>query len=159
MNSYIHVDSPIGRLLLCSDGVALTGLYMDVPGHAPRGLEQAVEDAGAGPLRNAAHQLAEYFGGDRREFDLPLRLQGTDFQRRVWRVLTEIPYGETWSYGQLAKRIDNPKGCRAVGMANGRNPISILVPCHRVIGANGSLTGYGGGVDRKRWLLAHEGLH
>ena len=159
MNSYTHVDSPVGRLLLCSDGIALTGLYMDVPGHAPRGLEHGVENAGAGPLRNAARQLAEYFAGDRREFDLPLRLHGTDFQRRVWQVLTEIPYGETWSYGQLAKRIDNPRGFRAVGLANGRNPISILVPCHRVIGADGSLTGYGGGVERKRWLLAHEGLH
>ena len=159
MNSYTHVDSPVGRLLLCSDGIALTGLYMDVPRHAPRGLEQAVESAGAGPLREAARQLAEYFAGDRREFDLPLRLEGTDFQRRVWHVLKEIPYGETWSYRQLAKRVDNPKGFRAVGLANGRNPISIFVPCHRVIGADGSLTGYGGGVERKRWLLAHEGLH
>jgi methylated-DNA-[protein]-cysteine S-methyltransferase len=159
MNIHTHFDSPVGRLLLCSDGVALTGLYMDVPGRAPRGLEQGVENASALPLREAARQLGEYFAGDRREFDLALRLEGTDFQRRVWKVLTEIPYGETWSYGQLAKRMDNPKGCRAVGMANGRNPISILVPCHRVIGAGGSLTGYGGGVERKRWLLAHEGLH
>ena len=98
-------------------------------------------------------------GGTRREFDLPLRLQGTMFQTRVWRELTEIPYGQTWSYGQLAKRIDKPSASRAVGLANGRNPISILVPCHRVIGADGSLTGYGGGIERKRWLLAHEGLH
>jgi len=156
---YTHVDSPVGRLLLCSDGVALTGLYMDVPGHTPRSLEQGVENAAAEPLRDAARQLGEYFAGDRREFDLALRLEGTDFQRRVWKVLTEIPYGETWSYGQLAKRIDNPKGFRAVGLANGRNPISILVPCHRVIGANGSLTGYGGGVERKQWLLAHERPH
>jgi len=159
VNIYSHVDSPVGRLLLCSDGVALTGLYMDVPGHAPRGLEQGVGNAGARPLREAARQLGEYFAGDRREFDVALRLEGTDFQRRVWKVLTEIRYGETWSYGQLAKRIANPKGFRAVGLANGRNPISILVPCHRVIGADGSLTGYGGGVERKRWLLAHEGLH
>ena len=159
MNSYTHVDSPVGRLLLCSDGIALTGLYMDVPGHAPRGLERGVRNGDAEPLRDAARQLAEYFAGGRREFDLPLRLQGTDFQRRVWQVLTEIPYGETRSYRELAKRIDNPRGFRAVGLANGRNPISILVPCHRVIGADGSLTGYGGGVERKRWLLAHEGLH
>ena len=159
MNIYTYVDSPVGRLLLCSDGVALTGLYMDVPGHTPRSLEQGVENAAAEPLRDAARQLGEYFAGDRREFDLALRLEGTDFQRRVWKVLTEIPYGETWSYGQLAKRIDNPKGFRAVGLANGRNPISILVPCHRVIGANGSLTGYGGGVERKQWLLAHERPH
>ena len=159
MNIHTHVDSPVGRLLLCSDGVALTGLYMDVPGRAPRGVEHGVENAGARPLREAARQLGEYFAGERREFDLPLRLEGTDFQRRVWKMLTEIPYGETWSYGQLAKRIASPKGFRAVGLANGRNPISILVPCHRVIGADGSLTGYGGGVERKRWLLAHEGLH
>jgi methylated-DNA-[protein]-cysteine S-methyltransferase len=159
VNIHTHVDSPVGRLLLCSDGIALTGLYMDVPGRVPRGLEQGVENAGAPPLREAARQLGEYFAGDRREFDLALRLEGTDFQRRVWKVLTEIPYGETWSYGQLAKRIANPKGFRAVGLANGRNPISILVPCHRVIGADGSLTGYGGGVERKRWLLSHEGLH
>jgi len=159
VNIYTYVDSPVGRLLLCSDGVALTGLYMDVPGHTPRSLEQGVENAAAEPLRDAARQLGEYFAGDRREFDLALRLEGTDFQRRVWKVLTEIPYGETWSYGQLAKRIDNPKGFRAVGLANGRNPISILVPCHRVIGANGSLTGYGGGVERKQWLLAHERPH
>jgi methylated-DNA-[protein]-cysteine S-methyltransferase len=159
MNAYTYLDSPIGRLLLCTDGVALTGLYMDVPGHVPRGLEQRVEDGSAGPLPDAARQLGEYFAGERREFDLSLRLDGTEFQRRVWKVLTEIPYGETWSYARLAKRIDNPNACRAVGLANGRNPISILVPCHRVIGADGSLTGYGGGVERKRWLLAHEGLH
>jgi methylated-DNA-[protein]-cysteine S-methyltransferase len=87
---------------------------------------------------------------------LPLRLEGTPFQQRVWESLTEIPYGETWSYGELAKRIGNPNASRAVGLANGSNPIAILVPCHRVIGADGSLTGYGGGLDRKRWLLSHE---
>jgi methylated-DNA-[protein]-cysteine S-methyltransferase len=104
-------------------------------------------------------QLEEYFAGSRREFDLTLHLEGTPFQRRVWAALREIPYGATLSYGELARRIDKPKASRAVGLANGRNPISILVPCHRVIGTNGSLTGYGGGLDRKRWLLAHEGLH
>lgn len=159
MNTYTHLDSPIGRLLLCSDGVALIGLYMDVPGHAPRDLQHWVENATAEPLPEASRQLGEYFAGERREFDLALRLDGTDFQRRVWKVLSEIPYGETWSYGQLAKRIDNPNGSRAVGLANGRNPVSILVPCHRVIGTDGSLMGYSGGVERKRWLLAHEGLN
>jgi methylated-DNA-[protein]-cysteine S-methyltransferase len=115
---------------------------------------------GTVPLLSAAvRQLTEYFAGTRREFDLPLRLQGTTFQTRVWRELSEIPYGQTWSYGQLAHRIEKPSASRAVGLANGRNPISILVPCHRVIGADGSLTGYGGGLERKRWLLAHEGLH
>jgi methylated-DNA-[protein]-cysteine S-methyltransferase len=85
-------------------------------------------------------------------------MAGTEFQKRVWRQLTEIPFGETWSYGQLAKRLDNPNGSRAVGLANGRNPIAVIVPCHRVIGANGSLTGFGGGIPRKQWLLSHEGM-
>jgi len=158
MNRFTYLESPIGPLLLACDGTALTGLYMDVPGHSPRDLEDWVEDAGADPLPAAVRQLNEYFAGTRREFDLPLRLEGTEFQRRVWRSLTQIRYGETLNYGELAKRIGNPNASRAVGLANGRNPISIMVPCHRVIGADGSLTGYGGGLERKRWLLAHEGL-
>jgi methylated-DNA-[protein]-cysteine S-methyltransferase len=156
MMAYARVESPIGPLLLQSDGTALIGLYMDPP---PDGLQDGAGDATVGPLPQAARQLDEYFTGRRREFDLPLRLDGTDFQRRVWNVLLEIPYGATWSYGDLARRIGNPKASRAVGLANGRNPLSILVPCHRVIGADGSLTGYGGGLQRKRWLLAHEGLY
>jgi methylated-DNA-[protein]-cysteine S-methyltransferase len=158
MNAYVTVDSPIGRLLLRTDGVSLTGLYMDVPGRPVQGMNDWQEDASAGPLPQAVRQLGEYFAGSRREFDLPLRPNGTEFQRRVWRALTEIPYGETWSYGELAKRIGNPNASRAVGLANGRNPIALVVPCHRVIGADGSLTGYGGGLPRKQWLLAHEGL-
>jgi methylated-DNA-[protein]-cysteine S-methyltransferase len=117
-----------------------------------------MQNATIGPLPAAARQLKEYFAGKRREFALPLRLDGTEFQQRVWGELTKIPFGETRSYGQLAKRLNNPNGSRAVGLANGRNPIAIIVPCHRVIGADGSLTGYGGGLPRKRWLLAHEGL-
>jgi methylated-DNA-[protein]-cysteine S-methyltransferase len=159
MNSYTYVDSPIGRLLLSCDGECLTGVYMDVPSKPPRDTRGWVPDANANPLPEVVRQLGEYFAGTRREFDLPLRLEGTPFQQRVWKSLTEIPYGETWSYGELAKRIGNPNASRAVGLANGSNPIAILVPCHRVIGADGSLTGYGGGLDRKRWLLAHEGLH
>jgi len=116
-----------------------------------------VQNATLDPLPLAIRQLKEYFAGTRRVFNLPLRMQGTAFQQRVWRELTKIPFGETWSYGQLAKRIDNPNGSRAVGLANGRNPIAIVVPCHRVIGADGSLTGFGGGIERKQWLLAHEG--
>jgi methylated-DNA-[protein]-cysteine S-methyltransferase len=158
VNSFTYVDSPIGRLLLSCDGESLTGVYMDVPSKPPREMRGWVMDANANPLPAAVRQLNEYFAGTRRDFDLPLRLQGTPFQQRVWKSLTEIPYGETWSYGELAKRIGNPNASRAVGLANGRNPISILVPCHRVIGADGSLTGYGGGLDRKRWLLAHEGI-
>jgi methylated-DNA-[protein]-cysteine S-methyltransferase len=158
MNAYSYFESPIGRLLLTSDGTALTGLYME-PSREAQSTDGWAEDVTVAPLSATVRQLTEYFAGTRREFDLPLRLQGTTFQTRVWRELTEIPYGQTWSYGQLARRIDKPSASRAVGLANGRNPISILVPCHRVIGADGSLTGYGGGLERKRWLLAHEGLH
>jgi methylated-DNA-[protein]-cysteine S-methyltransferase len=161
MSYYTRIDSPIGRLLLTSDATALTGLYMEVSGKAggPVLGVDARADADAGVLPAAVRQLAEYFAGQRRHFDLPLALRGTPFQEQVWQALTEIPYGATWSYGQLAERIGNPRAVRAVGLANGRNPISILVPCHRVIGADGSLTGYGGGLERKRWLLAHEGQH
>jgi methylated-DNA-[protein]-cysteine S-methyltransferase len=158
VNIFCYLQSPIGRLMLASDGVALTGLYME-PSRKTQSTDGWSEDAAAPPLAAALRQLTEYFAGTRREFDLPLRLRGTEFQKRVWQELTEIPYGQTWSYGELAKRINNPSASRAVGLANGRNPISILVPCHRVIGADGSLTGYGGGLERKRWLLAHEGLH
>jgi methylated-DNA-[protein]-cysteine S-methyltransferase len=158
MNAFTYVESQIGRLLLTSDGTALTGLYME-PSRKAQSTDGWIEDVAVPPLSAAVRQLTEYFAGTRREFDLPLRLRGTAFQQRVWRELTEIPYGETCSYGELARRIDKPNASRAVGLANGSNPISILVPCHRVIGADGSLTGYGGGLDRKRWLLAHEGLH
>jgi methylated-DNA-[protein]-cysteine S-methyltransferase len=159
MTLYTYLDSPIGRLLLLADESSLTGLYMEVAGHEPAGRAGWVERPQAEPLRTAADQLTEYFAGARRRFDLPLGMPGTPFQQRVWQELAQIPFGETWSYGQLAKRIGNPGASRAVGLANNRNPISIIVPCHRVIGADGSLTGYGGGLDRKRWLLAHEGMH
>jgi len=107
-------------------------------------------------LTEAAQQLSDYFAGHRRTFDLPLAPKGTDFQQSVWRALTEIPYGETRSYGEIAKALGNPNASRAVGMANHRNPIPIIIPCHRVIGADGSLTGYGGGLPRKKYLLALE---
>jgi len=158
MNAFCYFESPIGRLLLTTDGAALTGLYME-PSRKAQSLDGWTQDGTAGPLAAATLQLTEYFAGSRREFDLPLHLKGTGFQTRVWHELTEIPYGQTWSYGELARRIDKPSASRAVGLANGRNPISIVVPCHRVIGADGSLTGYGGGLPRKQWLLAHEGLH
>ncbi|MEP6883507.1 MAG: methylated-DNA--[protein]-cysteine S-methyltransferase [Gammaproteobacteria bacterium] len=157
MNAFTYFDSPIGRLLLTTDGTALTGLYMEVS-RKTQSPDGPVQDGSVAPLPETVRQLTEYFAGTRRKFDLPLRLMGTEFQQRVWRELTEIPYGETWSYGQLAKRINKPSASRAVGLANGSNPISILVPCHRVIGANGSLTGYGGGLERKQWLLTHEGM-
>lgn len=156
MNTFCRVDSPIGPLLLTSDGKALTGLYTN-PSRKAQSTDGWQEDAGIEPLAETARQLNEYFAGARREFDLPLRLRGTGFQERVWGELRAIPYGTTWSYGQLAKRLGNPNASRAVGLANGQNPISILVPCHRVIGADGSLTGYGGGLECKHWLLTHEG--
>jgi methylated-DNA-[protein]-cysteine S-methyltransferase len=158
MNIYSHVDSPIGPLLLTSDGESLTGLYMGAPSKRPHMGSEWAENPNGSLLAEAARQLEEYFSGKRQVFDLPLKMEGTEFQKRVWRELTQIPFGETWSYGQLAKRLDNPNGSRAVGLANGRNPIAVIVPCHRVIGADGSLTGFGGGIPRKQWLLSHEGF-
>jgi methylated-DNA-[protein]-cysteine S-methyltransferase len=155
--SFCTIDSPIGRLTLTSDGTALTGLYMAVASKPLPRTADWVMDPSVTPLPEAVRQLREYFAGERQKFDLPLRMQGTEFQKRVWQQLTTIPFGETWSYGELAKRLDNPSACRAVGLANGKNPIAIIVPCHRVIGADGSLTGFGGGLPRKEWLLAHEG--
>lgn len=154
-----EIDSPIGTLTLVSDGSSLTGLFMETHRHAPPPNEWgALVAVGEAPqvLRDAASQLSAYFAGELTVFDLPLAAAGTDFQRRVWAALETIPYGTTWSYAQLAERIGSPAAARAVGLANGRNPISIVVPCHRVIGANGSLTGYGGGMERKRALLALE---
>ena len=108
------------------------------------------------PFVAAVEQLRAYFAGELREFSLPLAPGGTEFQRKVWSALTRIPYGRTTSYAAIARDIGTPRGVRAVGLANGRNPISLIVPCHRVIGSDGSLTGYGGGIERKKWLLAHE---
>jgi methylated-DNA-[protein]-cysteine S-methyltransferase len=150
------MDSPIGELLLTADGERLTGVFMEVRRHGPRSHEGWVGGADQPVLRAAAQQLGEYFLGTRTEFDLSLNAGGTAFQKRVWAELREIPFGRTISYGELARRIGNPAASRAVGLANGRNPISVIVPCHRVIGANGSLTGYGGGLERKKARLAPE---
>lgn len=141
------VDSPVGPLLLTSDGESLTRLLFDGEPDPSWSTEPCAL------LDRTATQLREYFAGERTDFDLPVEPAGTPFQLTVWRALRDIPYAETINYGQLALRVGNPKASRAVGLANGRNPISIVVPCHRVIGANGSLTGYGGGLDRKRVLL------
>jgi methylated-DNA-[protein]-cysteine S-methyltransferase len=159
--SHTVQDSPIGPLTLVAAGGRLAGLYMDVPGHQPSPdvIGAPAADPGAEPdpvLAVAASQLRAYFDGQLTDFDLPLALDGSDFQRTVWAALQTIGYGETLSYRQLADRIGQPAASRAVGLANGRNPVSIVVPCHRVIGANGALTGYGGGLDRKRYLLALE---
>lgn len=145
-----QITSPVGELMLTSDGEALTGVWFSPHDDLP--LDDWVDERDD-VLDDAVAQLESYFAGERTDFDLPLHPQGTDFQLRVWAALREIPYGETISYGELARRVGNPSASRAVGLANGRNPISIVVPCHRVIGADGSLTGYGGGMDRKRTLL------
>jgi methylated-DNA-[protein]-cysteine S-methyltransferase len=152
------VDSPVGPLTLVAAGGALAGLYMTEQRHLPPGeaFGEAQQDPRGEPFAAAAEQLREYFAGERTAFDLRLTLLGTGFQRRVWAALRDIPYGQTISYGQLADRIGQPSASRAVGLANGKNPIGIIVPCHRVVGADGRLTGYGGGIDRKRYLLAHE---
>jgi methylated-DNA-[protein]-cysteine S-methyltransferase len=147
-------NSPIGLLTLTSVDGVVNGVHMDGQRHAPaHSQDWERDDAG---FKDVVAQLDAYFAGERREFEVPLRMEGTDFQQSVWARLCEIPYGETISYGELARRVGSPKASRAVGLANGRNPVAIIVPCHRVIGADGSLTGYGGGLDRKVWLLDHE---
>ncbi|HET6919856.1 MAG TPA: methylated-DNA--[protein]-cysteine S-methyltransferase [Jiangellaceae bacterium] len=146
------VDSPLGPLLLTADDEGITGLHMDGEAHGPsQPSADWVEDGSR--FEAARHQLQEYFAGDRTEFDLPLRPTGTPFQQEVWSALQSIPYGEVRSYGEIAAQIGRPGASRAVGLANGSNPIAVIVPCHRVIGSSGSLTGYGGGLHRKRLLL------
>ena len=152
------VDSPVGLLTLVATDEGLCELSWN--GDRNDGKESlahgAVQDAGHPVLVQAVRELDEYFAGQRTEFTLPLAPSGTDFQQSAWKVLCGIPFGETISYGEQARRLGNPNAVRAVGGANGRNPIGIIVPCHRVIGADGSLTGFGGGMDVKRTLLDHE---
>jgi methylated-DNA-[protein]-cysteine S-methyltransferase len=148
---YTTKDSPIGELLLLGDGHALHGLYMQA-GRKPIGIAPGWRRVPAA-FAAIGEQLEEYFLAQRTSFDVALAMHGTPFQRRVWEALREIGYGETISYGELARRIGQPSAARAVGLANGCNPIGVIVPCHRVIGANGTLTGYGGGIERKRLLL------
>jgi methylated-DNA-[protein]-cysteine S-methyltransferase len=152
------VDSPVGPLTLVAVGGVLAGLYMTEQRHLPpsEAFGEPAEDPDGAPFAAAAGQLREYFAGARTAFELELTTHGTAFQRRVWAALQDIPYGQTVSYGQLADRIGQPAASRAVGLANGKNPIGIIVPCHRVVGADGGLTGYGGGIERKHFLLVHE---
>lgn len=156
---YGFTDSPVARLMLVAaeDG-ALTGLYLadsdaDIERHPPMDPGWIADD---GRLDDVRKQLHEYFSGMRTEFDLVTRPRGTDFQRAVWSAMEDIPCGETASYGEVAQRIGRPQASRAVGAASGQNPVPIVIPCHRVVGSNGKLTGYGWGLDRKRWLLDHE---
>jgi methylated-DNA-[protein]-cysteine S-methyltransferase len=151
LTATMPMDTPIGRIVLESDGDVLIGLRL--PNDA--GLGRRDEETPV--LKEAATQVEEYFAGERTEFDLRMELDGTPFQREVWAELSRIPYGETISYGELARRVGRPKGPRAVGQANGRNPIAIIVPCHRVLASNG-IGGYGGGLTVKRALLALEGV-
>jgi len=152
------IDSPIGPLTLIAQDGRLAGVHMEVTRYEPdaAALGAAVPSESEPVLDAAAGQLGAYFSGELTSFDLPLTLGGTEFQRAVWAGLRAIGYGETISYSELARRIGQPSATRAVGLANGRNPVAIVVPCHRVIGADGSLTGYGGGMERKRFLLGLE---
>ena len=154
--SYTHIDSPVGSLLVAGNDDALH--YLSFP-NSPKAVEPRSDwhqtDA---PFLEVRRQLTAYFDGELRQFDLPLFLAGTAFQKSVWRHLATIPFGETQSYGQLAATLERPKASRAVGAANGSNPLPIILPCHRVIGGNGSLTGFGGGLPTKEYLLRHEGV-
>ncbi len=154
---YDVVDSPIGELRLLGDGESVCGLVFATGARAgpiPPGARRS-----KGAFADARAQLAEYFAGTRRSFDLRLQTTGTPFQRLAWRALTEIPYGTTRSYGEQAARLGRAGAARAVGAANGRNPIPIILPCHRLVGHGGGLTGFGGGLERKRYLLEHEAAH
>jgi len=165
------IASPVGPLTLTATGGVLSHLHMVEQRHSPPDPAEATPDpadSAADPADSAADrvglaevvgQLSSYFGGELTRFDLPLALHGTEFQLRVWAALQEIPYGETITYGELAREIGQPSASRAVGLANGRNPIAIIVPCHRVVGADGTLTGYGGGLERKQMLLDLERRH
>jgi len=156
--SHTVVESPVGPLTLVAAEGALIGLYMEQQRHLPppEALGAPDGDPAGAPFAEVSVQLREYFGGERTEFGLRVTLAGTAFQQRVWAALRAIPFGQTASYGELAGRIGQPSASRAVGLANGRNPVGIIVPCHRVVGADGSLTGYGGGMERKQYLLDHE---
>ena len=158
---YCVLPGPLGDLLLTANDSAVTGIYFPTRDRKPGRRAGWVEDNGKGKagelLAGLRQQLNEYFRGSRTGFDLPLEPGGTPFQRAVWDALRAIPYGTTTSYGALARRLGDPRATRAVGAANGQNPIPIVVPCHRVVGSRGELTGFGGGLERKRWLLEHEG--
>jgi methylated-DNA-[protein]-cysteine S-methyltransferase len=155
MMFYTWMESPVGKLLLAADDAGLR-FVLFAEGREPAAPGSQWREDSTPLLRETIRQLRAFFAGDLREFQLPLAPQGPSFHQRVWRELCKIPYGETTSYGELARRIGAPQACRAVGRANGANPIAIVIPCHRVIGSNGKLTGYGGGLPRKEFLLALE---
>lgn len=156
MNAFTYYQSPLGQMILQANERGLTGAWFDQQTTLPAELGEQSNDHLI--LQQAVTELEEYFSGNRQQFDVPTDAQGTDFQRQVWSTLKTIPFGDTWSYQDMAVAIDNPKAVRAVGLANAKNPVSIIVPCHRVIGKNGKLTGYAGGVERKEKLLVLEGV-
>jgi methylated-DNA-[protein]-cysteine S-methyltransferase len=159
----LQAPRPVGELVITASDAAITGIYFQTSRRGPPPTHQAgwVEAGGDGPaailLARARQQLEEYFAHTRTAFDLPLEALGSAFEHRVWNALRQIPHGTTTSYGELAKSLGDKSASRAVGLANGKNPIPIIVPCHRVVGSKGELTGFGGGLDTKRWLLEHEG--
>jgi methylated-DNA-[protein]-cysteine S-methyltransferase len=158
MTRYIRFATPLGTLFATAIGTTLTGIYYEGGRHAPPISREWKEDPYSSPLKECAEQLADYFAGKRQCFDLPVAPHGTPFQERVWREIARIPYGETITYAELASRAGAPGSARAAGAATGRNPHSIVVPCHRVVGTDGSLTGYAGGLERKTRLLEIEGV-
>ena len=157
MRYYDHFDSPCGPMLLAASDDGIAGVYFDRQKHFPERGKDWKHAPGNRHLMRAKRQLAEYFSGRRKEFDLALDPRGTGFQEAVWRAIAGVPYGETITYGELARRAGYPGSARAAGAATGRNPVGIIVPCHRIMGSDGSLTGYAGGLNRKRALLALEG--
>ena len=156
MRYYDIYESPQGRMLLVAADEGLSGVYFDGQKYLPRVEPEWRREARHAPLRQAKRELAEYFGGERERFETALAPEGTPFQRSVWKAISTVGFGETITYRELARRAGRPESVRAAGAATGRNPISIIVPCHRIVGSSGSLTGYAGGLDRKRALLALE---
>ena len=156
MRYYDLYESPHGPMLLAADGEGLSGVWFDGQKYLPRVEPDWRRDAHHAPLREAKRELGEYFAGERKRFETALAPEGTPFQQAVWKAISTVGFGETITYGELARRAGCPGSARAAGAATGRNPISIIVPCHRIVGSNGSLTGYAGGLDRKRALLALE---
>ncbi|CAH6782181.1 Methylated-DNA--protein-cysteine methyltransferase [Vibrio chagasii] len=155
-NRFTYYDSPLGTVTLQANEQGLLGVWFET--HTTKPEDLGIQEDSFPIFQSVKDQLDRYFAGEAIQFDVPIAAKGTPFQQSVWHALTTIPYGETWSYAQLADAIGNPKAVRAVGLANGKNPVSVIVPCHRVIGKNGKLTGYAGGVERKQRLLAIEGI-
>ncbi|EGU45900.1 MULTISPECIES: methylated-DNA--[protein]-cysteine S-methyltransferase [Vibrio] len=155
-NRFTYYDSPLGTVTLQANEQGLLGVWFET--HTTKPEDLGIQEDSFPIFQSVKEQLERYFAGDAVQFDVPIAAKGTPFQQSVWHALTTIPYGETWSYAQLADAIGNPKAVRAVGLANGKNPVSVIVPCHRVIGKNGKLTGYAGGIERKQRLLTIEGI-